>query len=246
MPVIKDASLDAAEAELSRAYNELLQWALDNTTSAIYGKGQTDRPIVHIMPQGRRVEAGWYRPSTWVKASAQVAKELGAKTAQVTYDEVFIAGEALAWPAYDLVKLLLHQVCHQLSGVSSVSTYHNDAFASMAYRLGVGVVERHATQGWVDWAAYTNALEAEMRHIAASLDPKAFNVSRSPEASNVGSGKMKLWKCACVGGPSLYTGAVLHATCRKCNQPFKYAHKDRVDPKVTQRIYHGGEMTIDD
>lgn len=240
MPVIKDTNLDAAEAALSTAYGELLDLAWSRMPNyKRVGLNQPERPIVHIMPKGRRVEYGWYRPGTWTKHSAVVGKDLGITTGKASYDEVFIAGEALNWRPLDLTKLLMHQVIHQISGVPSTATYHNDLYDNRAELVGV-TLTRHPTQGWAIWDGERPDLLGQLHDIANRIDPQAFNVTRIEETGKAGSGKMRKWVCGCPRPLSLYTGGIVRAICQRCGQEFRYAHADQDDPSVVARIHAGG------
>jgi hypothetical protein len=233
-------NLDAAEKALRNAYQQIaLECRAFSSNGRLLDTGST---IVHIMPKGRRVESGWYKAATWTDKSTQLVEALDIEANDVapSMDEVFIAGEALAGTPREIVNLLFHQFVHQYAGVESTTTYHGRTFMHFARALGVFEVERHSTQGWVEFD-YSMDLDGVLGKIAASLDRSAFDIYRHPETTRVGSGKMRLWKCQCYNGPSVYTGAMLHAQCRRCGHPFRYAHKDRHDVAVEMKVQRAGE-----
>jgi hypothetical protein len=232
--MIEDASLDRAEEALREAYAALLRMA--NTSG-----GRLSMPLVYIIPKGRRVEDGWFKQGAWGDRTKETVNRL-SNAAEIVrgHDEVFVSGEALARSPRNVVNILFHQLVHQVAGVSSASTYHGPSFAHAAYRLGVALAERHATRGWVEFS-YGSALDDALHAVAAKMPNGAFDLYRHPEDESRGSGKMKLWRCQCQKGPSVYTGAILHAVCTRCHQKFAYAHKDGHDAKVYSRVTNGGE-----
>lgn len=236
--------LDAAERALRDAYQQVCEKA---NVLSLRGRKAVGQTIVHIMPRGRRVESGWYKMARWADKSSDLVGDLDLEFRDIepSLDEVFVAGEALAGTPREIVNLLFHQWVHQFAGVESTSTYHGREFLAAAHALGVIDVERHATQGWVEFD-YGIALDGVLRDVAASLDRKAFDLYRHPEAEAKGSGKMKLWTCKCRKGARVYTGAILHATCRECGYEFQYAHKDRFQSAVMTRILRGGESVVEE
>ena len=233
--------LDSAEKALREAYRYLARECAPLSYRAMQADPETT--IVHIMPKGRRVESGWFKIATWAAKSEAVIDALDSMDeGRLTpnRDEVFIAGEALAGTPREIVNLLFHQFVHQFSNQESSNTYHGNEFMQAASSLGVWEIERHPTQGWVGFD-YGTLLDDVLRKVADSLDSKAFDLYRYPESTKVGSGKMRLWRCQCRKGASVYTGAILHAQCRKCGQPFRYDGKDKSDYRVQDRIWKAGE-----
>ena len=235
--------LDAAEQALRGAYRLIGEKVGE---FAVRKTPDVTNTIVHIMPKGRRVESGWFKMATWGNKSEDMVDALDFDEGNIgpSLDEVFVAGEALAGTPRKIVELLFHQYVHQVAGVESTSTYHGNDYMQTAKALGVFEVTRHPTQGWVGFE-HMQTLDEVLGSVAASLDAKAFDLYRHPETTKVGSGKMRLWKCQCKRGPSVYTGAILHATCRECNHPFAYAHKDLMGQELRRKIHDRGEHMID-
>lgn len=242
MTIEGHADLDAAERALRDAYQQIRERVSIYATRSVKTAVETPT-IVHIMPRGRRVESGWYKMAAWADKTDRVIEGLDfdEHTPTPNRDEVFIAGEALAGSPRQIVDLLFHQFVHQVSRQESGSTYHGREFMQTAHALGVWDVERHSTQGWVEFTQMSLDTEEVLADVAASLDRSAFDLYRHPEATKTGSGKMKLWTCKCKRGARVYTGAILHAYCEKCGYKFLYAHKDRYEMAIIHRIESAGE-----
>lgn len=196
-------------------------------------------PVIHIQAKGRRVEYGWYRADRWETKSSKIATAMGAQNVQQSHDEVFIAGEALDWNPEKLVELLIHQIVHQFAKESSDSTHHSAGLGRLARFVGYQTIERHPTQGHVIWRDARGDLATVIMNVAQSIDPAAFNIVRKDESVGVGTGRMKQWTCGCKR-PKVYTGGVIHATCDKCYQPFRYSHKDRNSNDIYTYLHRKG------
>lgn len=230
MPIDK-ADIGPAISELRDAYQKVLVF-LDDYDKTHGNKGMnyaSKMPVVGIAPKGRRKEQGWFKPGSWESDIMKGFGKLAPISAnQKIHGEVFLAGEILGEDAEDIVKVLIHQAFHQVSGTESNTSYHTAVYANAAKHYGVkattvegwGFTDLTYPQAWRDFIAQT----------AASLDKNHFDVHRMPEGEvNEGIGKMLLWYCHC-GRPKMRTGAIPVMTCDICHHPLMMADKKRLDP----------------
>lgn len=245
--------LSPAESELRKAYTTLLteiQRLGNEGFERRYGAGSLGAynnpfktlppmPVLHIQAKGRRVEYGWTRFGKWETTGAKIATALGATGVRQSHDEVFIAGEALAWNPEKLVELLIHQILHQFAHESSDTTHHSQSMGILANYIGYRAVSKHKTQGFAVWKDAMGSLATVIMQVAQSIDPSAFNIYRVDEGLNTGTGRMKQWRCGC-SRPVVYSGGVLLMTCDKCHKPLLYTHKDRMLSHVARHLQRKG------
>jgi hypothetical protein len=244
--------LSPALKELTTVYQSLIQKIKteNNNLRGTRGNQLNHLPetVISIAPRDRRVEDGWYRPAKWESHSSKAMAIMDQSGVAKPLDEIFISGESFNLDSeqlgMEIVKLMLHQIVHQLTHVfwgEASTAYHTPVFATVYQQLGFEV-ERDKKHGWikVEYSADKLGFLGSMTDVADAIDLVQFDAWRRPSAAAKGAGRMRLWKCECDRAPAVYTGSLIFAVCERCNSPMLYSHKDRMNPQVVHDLMRRG------
>ena len=245
----KEHTIDIAPAisELKRLHLALVDRAATAAAGVAsglenpYADSQARDTVISIVPKERRIELGWYKVRTWERKSEAIREELDPGFHRKKYHEIFVAGEALAGNAEDLVYLMMHQVTHQAASVPSIRAYHGEWYRHWSGRLwGIPheAWSRVPQQGWVelDKKHVPERTRTFVKKLAGSIDLGNIDMFRelAPPAK---SGRMFLWVCAC-GKPKIRTGGRPRYTCDLCGQKVKFVKEvnTNVEAKFLDKI----------
>lgn len=222
-----DADLGPAIAELKKLHHALLKYCETNKQETVHRPGldAAYNTVISVVPAGRRREMGWYHLKMWERKSEELLHKIDSEFSPNRYHEIFIAGEALSWPLEDIVLLMMHQVAHQASSMTSDKSYHAEWLPIWMQRLfgfSRDAWSRDEVMGW------TNLDKTKARHamkvvkgFADQLDETAFDLFRiTPRTVHLATGRMYLWHCdGCPRPIKVRTGGVLMASCDRCGKP---------------------------
>lgn len=229
--MVTEYNTDIAPAitELKTLHNLLLDHVAEVEQVDDKGMQQTRETVISILPGDRRREDGWYKWRVWAKKSDSILHELDNHYKEQKYHEIYVSGESLGGTMEDIVLLMMHQVCHQASENQSIQSYHGEwtkIWHKRLFGIDMDAWERDEVLGWykLDRSKMGTEAQALVSRLARQLTQHAFDLFRIKTHKSESAGKMNKWLCECKS-PAVRTGGVLHATCEKCNTPFKIVPK---------------------
>ena len=252
--------------ELRRAFTELKP-VFDQTfgQSSVYDDKQhkwvqvvpsvnMPMPIITIQARGRKKVDGWYKPAAWDNPAAVALNTIGnmgsaqgQKKVIASTDEITIAAEVLDEPSDKILTVLTHQMLHHYAkhnrqGVlQNENGYHTQRFRNLANNIGLEA-EPDGSHGYAATKVAQWSDQLPKSFAAIALDRNAFDMHRIGEKEREFKGsKLKKWSCGCT---NIRVATILHAECKSCGNPFKYADKDRDNEDVQRWLNYNNEGSI--
>lgn len=222
---------------LQDIYADLLEGCLDRLalgyTQALHPDNM-DIPgcVISIAPKGRRKEDAWFKSGAW-ESQTQTALHILTNDDNTKLDEIYISGEALARTPEEIIKLMLHQVVHQITTIpyggrwGDPGSYHGSGFRYLSETLGM-TMQRDTRTGWTNVIRWPLWLTQLIKDIENKIDTTVFDSFRIPAKPTTSQAKMKLWHCTgCTTPVKIRAARIFKAVCTACGSKIVYADKDR-------------------
>lgn len=235
-PVDPTRSTESAPAPPEGPLGAVVVAAFETVWAAIQARHPEVPDVVMIMGSGLKtarsaMKYGHFHGDVWHGRDPETADA----NALPTLPEVFVGGEGMARPPWEVVGTLIHEAAHGLAHVREIKDtsrqgrWHNAKFKALAEELGIEVA-KDSKIGW----SVTTIPERTIRIYEDEIDALGLVLVRYRDArgpDRTARKKVPPLVCACerkirAAKKTLELGPI---QCGVCGQPFQFAETDDED-----------------